>query len=192
MEYLEEGNVTDAPLYAYLVLLAIYKLAEHLAMRKTGTLAHKPRWEWTMAAIIVPYYLVIVGPLLEYFYFRWEGGYLSWILGTVFYAAATFFRTKGHLDLQKGFSMAIEKIEEVRLVQTGLYRYIRHPLYLGNLCLFVACPLFLAARISWAFTVLGCAGVLVRIRVEERFLREHLEGYRAYIDKTWALIPGLY
>lgn len=184
--------MADIPLYAYLALLAIYKLAENVAMRRAGTLARRPRWEWTMALIMVPYYLVIGGPLLEHLYFGWQGGYLSWILGGALFAAATFLRTKGHLDLREGFSMAIEEVEETRLVQTGLYRHIRHPLYLGNLCLFVACPLFLAARISWAFALLGGIGILARIRIEERFLRQHLEGYAAYMEKTWALIPGLY
>jgi len=139
-----------------------------------------------------PFYLVITGPLLEHALFRWEGGYLSWFLGAACFAAATFFRTKGHLDLRKGFSTAIEVVQEAQLVQRGRYRRIRHPLYMGNLCLFVACPLFLAARISWAFTLLGFIGVLARIRIEERFLREHLEGYAAYMEKTWALLPGVY
>jgi protein-S-isoprenylcysteine O-methyltransferase Ste14 len=179
-------------IYAYLALLLIYKLAENMAMRKTGTLARKTRWEWSMALIAVPYYLVMAGPLVEHLYLQWEGGYWHWILGGMWFVGAIFFRVRGHLDLQRGFSMAIEEVEQARLVQTGLYAYIRHPLYLGNLCLFVACPLFMATRYCWALTVLGAIGVLWRIQIEERFLRAHLEGYGAYMEKTSALVPWIY
>jgi hypothetical protein len=68
--------MTDIPLYAYVILLAIYKLAENVAKRKTGTLNRRTQGEWTMALIVLPYYLVIVGPLLEHLYFRWEGSVL--------------------------------------------------------------------------------------------------------------------
>ena len=178
--------------YAYLAMLVIYKLAENVAMRKTETLARKTRWEWSMALIAVPYYLVMAVPLVEHLYFQWAGGYLYWILGGICFLGGTFFRVRGHLDLQQGFSMAIEEVEQARLVQTGLYAHIRHPLYLGNLCLFVACPLFMAAHYSWALTVLGAIGILWRIQIEERFLQAHLEGYEAYMERTWALFPWTY
>jgi len=88
--------------------------------------------------------------------------------------------------------MAIETNEESQLVETGLYATIRHPLYLGNLFLFVACPLFLAARISWVFMVLGMVGVVAWIQIEEAFLLNNLPAYGEYGDRTGTLIPGVY
>jgi len=64
-----------------------------------------------------------------------------------------------------------------RPVETGLYKYIPHPHYLGNLFLLVACRLFLAARIPWVFTVLGVLALLAKIEVEERFLPEPVDEY---------------
>jgi len=58
--------------------------------------------------------------------------------------------------------------------------------------MFVACPLFLASRVSWIFTGLGFAGLIVRIKVEERFLRDNMDGYKDYMGRTWALIPWIY
>jgi len=113
------------------------------------------------------------------------------MLGALFFAAATVVRAKARLDL-RGFSVSIEKREGQNLVETGLYKHIRHPLYLGNLFLFVACPLFLASRFSWILTATGAAGILVRIKLEERFLLENMDGYREYMAKTSALFPGLF
>jgi len=61
--------------------------------------------------------------------------------------------------------MFIEKVEGQKLVEIGLYKHIRHPLYLGNLLLFIACPLLLVSRVSWAFTAIGLIGILIRIRI---------------------------
>ena len=182
----------DTALYAYAAAIIIYRVVEGAIMRRTGSFSRRPKQDWTMGLIAVPYYLVMVGPLLEYLYFEWRPQPIHVGLGAVCLAAATVLRAKGHLDLGSGFSMAIERAAGSELVETGLYATIRHPLYLGNVALFVGCPLFLAARLSWVFTVLGFVGVLVRIQIEERFLMEQLEGYEAYRERTWALIPGIY
>jgi protein-S-isoprenylcysteine O-methyltransferase Ste14 len=77
-------------------------------------------------------------------------------------------------------------------VRNGLYAHIRHPLYLANILLFIACPLFLQSTFSWAIALLGLIGVLIRIRLEERFLQSTTERYEEYKSETWALIPGVY
>ena len=182
----------NTELYAYAALIVAYRMLETFAMRRAGSYGRRPRRDWTMALIIVPYYLVLVGPLFEYLAFEWSPGPVHLGLGGLSFAAAAFFRAKAHLDLGRSFSMAIERTDGTRLVDTGLYATIRHPLYLGNVFLFIACPLFLAARLSWAATVLGLAGVVIRIQIEEAFLTKELEGYQAYAERTWALIPGVY
>ncbi|MBN1875680.1 MAG: isoprenylcysteine carboxylmethyltransferase family protein [Anaerolineae bacterium] len=182
----------DTHLLIYIAFYLVYRITENLAMARAGTLTKKPKKEWTMLLIILPYYLVAVGPLVEYLFFHTHPNNLTRILGGTCFLAATFFRVKAHLDLQQGFSMAIEHDEEHLLVTTGLYAYIRHPLYLGNLLLFVACPLFLAARVSWLFAVVGIVGILIRIKIEEKFLRENLAGYDAYMKVTHALIPKVF
>jgi protein-S-isoprenylcysteine O-methyltransferase Ste14 len=179
-------------LYAYAACIVVYRVVESLAMRRAGSYARRPRRDWTMALIVVPYYLVLVGPLLEHLAFEWRPGPVNVALGGLCFAAAAFFRAKAHLDLGRGFSMAIERTEGAGLVDTGLYRTVRHPLYLGNVFLFIACPLFLAARLSYIVAGLGLIGVLIRIRIEEAFLMSEFEDYEAYAERTWALVPGLY
>ena len=134
----------------------------------------------------------MVGPLLEYLALASTPGLVSFGLGGLCFAAAVFFRARGHLDLGRGFSMAIERTERADLADTGLYATIRHPLYLGNVFLFIACPLFLEAKFSWIAAVLGLVGALIRIRMEEVFLVRELEGYEAYVERPLALVPGVY
>ncbi len=182
----------DLELSVYVALIVAYRLLEALAMREAGSYGRRPRRDWTMALIVVPYYAVMVGPLLEYLALESIPGLANFGFGGLCFAAAVFFRARGHLDLGRGFSMAIERTDGAGLVDTGLYATIRHPLYLGNLFLFLACPLFLGAKLSWIAAVLGLVGVLIRIQMEEAFLMRELEGYEAYVERTWALLPGVY
>lgn len=77
--------------------------------------------------------------------------------------------------------------------QTGPYRLIRHPGYLGTLISQLAFPLVLESH--WAFVpaVLGAALLVARTTLEDRFLRAHLPGYADYAARTrWRLVPGLF
>jgi protein-S-isoprenylcysteine O-methyltransferase Ste14 len=183
----------DTYLIIYIVFVGVYRLAELLVMTRTGTVARKPVRDWTAWLIMVPYWLIIISPPVEYLTRDYRRpGAIALIIGGLFFIAATVVRVKAHLDLGEQFSMFLEEGKERGLVTTGLYAYIRHPLYLANLCLFIACPAFLAVGWSWILSGIGIAGVLVRIEIEERFLQRSFEGYQAYSDRTWKLIPWIY
>jgi protein-S-isoprenylcysteine O-methyltransferase Ste14 len=77
-------------------------------------------------------------------------------------------------------------------VDTGIYRVIRHPLYLGLALLYAGLALFAGARLSWLVVALGWAGIGVRNIAEERWLSAHLPGYQAYMQRTKRLIPGVW
>jgi protein-S-isoprenylcysteine O-methyltransferase Ste14 len=183
----------DTYLVIYIVLVGIYRLAEIFVMTRTGTIARKPVRDWTAWLIMIPYWLIIISPPLEYLAREYRRpGPVALVIGGVFFIAATFVRVKAHLDLGEQFSMFLEEGRERGLVTTGLYAHVRHPLYLANLCLFVACPAFLAVAWSWILTGIGIVGVLVRIEIEERFLRRNFEGYETYSEKTWKVLPLVY
>ena len=182
----------EISLYAYVALLVLYKTVENLTAAKVGRTEVRPKGEWSASLIVIPFLLVLVGPPMEYLYFRREPGSLTLILGALFFLLGTLFRAKGRTDLQRAFSVFIENRPGHDLVESGLYKAIRHPLYLGDIFLFVACSLFLGAQVPWIFTVVGLAGILVRIQLEERFLCENMPGYRAYMRKTSALFPGIF
>ncbi len=182
----------NLPIIIYIVFIMIYRLAEHWAMGRAGSLNRRARPETSALLIAVPYYIIMVGAMIEYFWFEISPDLIFMISGGIFFLGATLIRAKAHIDLGTAFSMFIEKDAESGIVRSGLYAHIRHPLYLANILLFVACPLFLRSRFTWVVTFLGLLGVIIRIRVEEQFLREQAEEYQEYESETWALIPGLF
>jgi protein-S-isoprenylcysteine O-methyltransferase Ste14 len=81
-----------------------------------------------------------------------------------------------------------------KLVDSGPYRYVRHPTYTGALLTFVGLGFCFGNWLTLLFlTVPIIAAFLWRIRIEESALTEALgKDYRAYIRRTKRLIPGVY
>lgn len=180
--------------YLYLLLNIIYKVAENMVMYKENTkgLKNKVIKDKSALLIMIPFYIILFLPVLEFNYFKINPTKTNYIVGTVLFILATILRVKGHSDLKRGFSMFLEKADQQILVKTGIYKFIRHPLYLGNLFFFLACPTLLKARITWIAVVVGIIGIITRIKIEERYLLENMDGYEDYMKETWALIPFIY
>jgi protein-S-isoprenylcysteine O-methyltransferase Ste14 len=90
-------------------------------------------------------------------------------------------------------SATIEVAADQRVVSTGPYALVRHPMYAGSLLYLVATPLALG---SW-WGLLAAAGLAPflwwRLVDEERFLKQNLPGYADYCLKLrWRLIPGVF
>ena len=80
-----------------------------------------------------------------------------------------------------------------KVVDTGLYGIVRHPMYLATLLLFLAIPLVLGSWVSFAVMLLTVPVLVLRIISEERVLAEGLEGYEAYREKVcYRLLPGIW
>jgi len=80
--------------------------------------------------------------------------------------------------------------EGQRLIQTGVYRLVRHPIYLGNLLLVVGAALWLGSTAAVLATSVVLLATLGRIIVEEKDLRARLPGYDAYVRRVrGGLIP---
>lgn len=87
-------------------------------------------------------------------------------------------------------SRTIEVQENQKVIDTGLYGIVRHPMYMATTILFLAMPLVLASPISFII-MLGYIPVIAkRIKNEEKVLEEGLEGYREYKQKVkYKVIP---
>jgi protein-S-isoprenylcysteine O-methyltransferase Ste14 len=109
------------------------------------------------------------------------------LAGQVLFAVAkrenTFFSSTVRIQADRGH----------RVCETGLYRMVRHPGYLGMLMSLLAFPLLMNSY--WAFVPAGVGAVLLVIRtvLEDRFLLAQLPGYADYAKRTpRKLLPGLY
>jgi protein-S-isoprenylcysteine O-methyltransferase Ste14 len=80
-----------------------------------------------------------------------------------------------------------------KLVSTGLYGLVRHPMYTGNVIMMVGIPLALGSYWGLVFVVPSLIVLAWRIRDEEQLLQEKLDGYREYTQQVrYRLVPGMW
>lgn len=87
-------------------------------------------------------------------------------------------------------SRTIEVQESQKVIDTGLYGIVRHPMYSVTLLLFLAMPLILGSFYSFVIFLVYPILIAKRIKNEEILLENELVGYRAYKEKVkYRLIP---
>ena len=90
-------------------------------------------------------------------------------------------------------SRTIEVQENQKVIDTGLYGVVRHPMYMATTVLFLAMPLVLASPISFLIMLLYIPLIAKRINNEEIVLEEGLEGYKEYKERVkYRIIPFIW
>ncbi|MGA7850857.1 MAG: isoprenylcysteine carboxylmethyltransferase family protein [Terriglobales bacterium] len=108
--------------------------------------------------------------------------------------ASTWLVNAAARRLGKQWALAARLVEDHTLIQDGPYRFVRNPIYAGMFGMLVATGL---AMTQWTpllvASVLFIAGTYIRIRSEERLLREAFGAeFEEYARNVPALIPGIY
>ena len=118
------------------------------------------------------------------------GAWWWFTAGLVVAVTGQALRLRAVRELGAAFTFQVQTVPGQRVVDTGLYRYIRHPSYTGALICALGATI---AYTNWLapVAVLGLAAAyVVRIPHEERVLVEGLgEPYRAYMQRTRRLVP---
>lgn len=126
------------------------------------------RFEW----YILPRYISIVGALL-------------FLISYILYAEV--MRENAYL------SRTIEVQEGQRVVDTGLYSIVRHPMYSVTLILFITIPIILGSVYSLLIFMVYPFIIAKRIKNEESLLEKELAGYKEYKQKVrYRLIPFIW
>ncbi len=90
-------------------------------------------------------------------------------------------------------SRTIEVQENQKVIDTGLYGIVRHPMYSVTLLLFLSMPLVLGSIYSFLIFLMYPFIIAKRIKSEEEFLEKELDGYREYKQKVkYRLIPFIW
>ena len=90
-------------------------------------------------------------------------------------------------------SRTIEVQEHQKVIDTGLYGIVRHPMYSATLLLFLSMPIVLGSVYSFLIFIAYPFIIAKRIKCEEKFLEEELDGYREYKQKVkFRLIPFIW
>ena len=90
-------------------------------------------------------------------------------------------------------SRTIEVQENQKVIDTGLYGYVRHPMYAATILLFLTIPLILGSIISFIIFLIYPIIITKRIKNEEETLEKQLQGYSDYKKKVkYKLIPYIW
>lgn len=116
------------------------------------------------------------------------------VLGMVLFASGLALRWFAIVYLGRFFTVNVAIASDHKLIDTGPYRFIRHPSYTGALMAFLGLGLCIGNWLSLAILLAPILLVFLhRVRIEETALLQGLgDQYRVYRDRTKRLIPGIY
>jgi protein-S-isoprenylcysteine O-methyltransferase Ste14 len=164
----ERGRVAENVKQWDKVIMAVYTLLLLVLFPLAGLDAGRFRWS------SVPLALTLLGWLG----FFAAGSLIFWTLAT-----NTFLSRMARIQHDRG----------QRVVTSGPYRYVRHPMYAGNVVLFLCTPLVLGSWWAGIPALLIGALFVLRTYLEDRMLQQELEGYSDYAQRVrYRLLPGIW
>jgi len=128
--------------------------------------------------------------------FGWSPDFPLWlkIIGGILLIPSSFLFFRSYAD--NTFVSPLVRIQSERrqrVVSTGVYGFVRHPMYLGGILLFTGVPILLGSMYGLIIGVLMSCLLVARIIGEERMLVKELDGYADYRKKVkYRLIPFIW
>jgi protein-S-isoprenylcysteine O-methyltransferase Ste14 len=87
----------------------------------------------------------------------------------------------------------IQSERKQRVISTGVYGFVRHPLYLGGVLMLIGAPLLTGSLVGSAISLIALISLVIRIIGEEKMLFEELDGYHEYAAKVhYRLFPFIW
>jgi len=179
--------------------LAIFSVlpdnADLFSQRAKGIIQKgQPLWDRVLVILLVVSYVGQMAFIpLDVFRFHLvsKPGELVSFLGLVLYVAGWWIMT---LAMKVNpFAVPVVRLQEERhqrVIDTGVYAVVRHPMYTGFVPMVVGPALWLESYIAALLAIIPIAVLAVRSVFEERFLKRELKGYDAYTKKVrYRLIP---
>ena len=122
----------------------------------------------------------------------WTLGLLNGV-GLALFVGGTILRQVGKRTLGKYYSYGLRTLKDQRVIQHGVYRYVRHPITMAAMIYTPAMPLVLSSLYGFV-VMLGIVPLfLYRIGIEEKMLIEKFgPEYKDYMKRTKRLIPFIY
>ncbi|MBI4268097.1 MAG: isoprenylcysteine carboxylmethyltransferase family protein [Chloroflexi bacterium] len=193
-----EGWIFNVWLIALCATTIIYLYRKDPALlaeryRKPGTGSQKGWDKYVIYGIVLGFVLWIVMMPLDAKRLGWSTAFPLWlkVVGGGGLLLSSFLFLRSYVD--NTFLSPLVRIQTERrqqLVSTGVYGFVRHPMYLGGILLFIGAPLLLGSLYGILIGVLISFLLVARIIGEEKMLVKELEGYYEYRKKVkYRLIP---
>ena len=160
---------------------------------------HKDQKAWDKA-IILPFFILAISlyllPGFELVRYQWTEPLPLWIrIGAMIIHVPCFWML-GRIMRENTFLSQVVKIDEKRdhkVISTGPYALVRHPMYIVVIVLLFATPAALGSKYTLLLAILLSLLLIVRTYFEDRTLHAELEGYSEYARRTpYRLIPGIW
>ena len=145
------------------------------------------KWVVALSGIMFLAVFVVAGFNFRYSWYSLPE-YLIWIGVCVFLLSYLMY---AEVMRENAFlSRTIEIQENQKVIDTGLYGVVRHPMYSATLLMFLSIPLILGSMISFVIMLAYIPIIAIRMRSEEKILEEGLEGYKEYKQRVrYKVIP---
>lgn len=115
------------------------------------------------------------------------------IIGLALFFTGLTIMITGQVTLFKNYSGTLVIREDHQLITHGVYRFARHPMYMGLIVVVIGLPVYAASLYGFLISLLLIPIILIRIRLEEALLMEAFpDAYRIYKETTKKLIPFIY
>jgi len=166
-----------------------------LARRLDWTRRAPKKWDRILMAGYTPVYLAVY--VLAGLDFRWGwSGVSAGFRTAAFVLVAAFFVLFVFILRENAFLSRVVEVrpeEGHRVVTTGPYAVVRHPMYAGYLVALLATPAALGSLPALVPAALLAAGIVVRTVLEDRALHAELPGYPEYAARVrWRLLPHVF
>jgi protein-S-isoprenylcysteine O-methyltransferase Ste14 len=184
---------------SFATLVYLYVRDPALLNERFGSPLQKDQksWDKILLSFFLIGFLIWFGIMpLDAKRFYWSPEFPLWIkiMGTLLFILA-FIVIFGALKANT-FAAPVVKMQKERghrVISTGLYGMVRHPMYSGAILLFIGGPLLLGSVYGLAIGLLLIITIAVRSLGEEEMLSRELDGYNEYRKKVkWRLIPFIF
>jgi protein-S-isoprenylcysteine O-methyltransferase Ste14 len=190
-----DAALPSVAFWAAVVPTTLWWAAENVVLKQDEPRAYRGKLQvrlsmtlMSLGAVVaaVDHYRLVLGPLPQ-------EAWVSLLGGAVCLAGAGF-RIAAIRTLDRHFRYELRVESGQRLVESGVYRRVRHPSYLGLVLIATGISLAFASLLGLVVGAVGTFALLaLRIRDEERVLREAFgPAYDEYSRRSWRLIPPVY
>lgn len=160
---------------------------------------HKEQKPWDKA-LMIPFFILgimlYILPGFDVVRYQWSTPFPVWVEVIAMVIHVPCFWLLWWVMRENTYLAQVVKIDKDRghrVITTGPYAIVRHPMYSIVIILLFAAPIALGSRYSLILTVALTALLIVRTYLEDRTLHTELEGYVEYAKKTpYRLIPGVW
>lgn len=183
-----------AVLFIPMIILGIVMLfkSPDLLKKRLDAKEKEGEQKWVVALSGIMFMAAFVVAALN-FRFSWHSlpDFVIWISVAMFLFSYLMY---AEVIRENAFlSRTIEVQENQKVIDTGLYGIVRHPMYFATIILFLSIPLILGSLISFFIMLAYIPIIAIRINNEERVLEKGLKGYKEYKQKVrYKLIPFIW